>query len=208
MAFADASLLGITLAHWLVVASALIGATGAAAYIRDTLAGRSQPNRVTWGLWAAAPLIATGAAIAAQADGWATFRIFMSGFMPLLIFCASFMNRRSFWKASRFDIACAALSIGALIAWALARSPVLAILLAAVADGFAGLPTLLKAWRHPETETPGFYVLSFLAALIVLPAIPAWTIENSAFQVYLLAMNSLLVLAIYRKRILAARRPA
>lgn len=201
----DAIFLGLSVAHWLVVVSALINVVAASAYIRDTIAGRSQPNRVSWFLWAATPLIATGAAIAAHADGWATFRIFMSGFMPLLIFLASFVNRQSYWRASRFDYGCAALSIAALIAWSLAQSPVLAILLAAIADGFAGLPTLAKAWRHPETETGGFYALSFISALIVMPAIPVWTIENSAFQIYLLIANLVLLIAVYKGRLIPAR---
>ena len=34
------------------------GAAGAAVYLRDTLRGTTQPNRVTWLLWAVAPLLA------------------------------------------------------------------------------------------------------------------------------------------------------
>jgi len=41
-----------------VILGAAIGSAGAALYLRDTLRGVTQPNRVTWLLWAAAPLLA------------------------------------------------------------------------------------------------------------------------------------------------------
>lgn len=86
-------------AHWLVVLSALISIAGSFAYIRDTLKGRSKPNRVSWGMWALAPLIGTAAALSAHADIWATVRIFLAGFLPLLVFLASFINPQSLLEA-------------------------------------------------------------------------------------------------------------
>src|SRR6185437_3311743 len=44
--------------NWVYVGSA-IGAFGTAVYLRDTLRGTTKPNRVTWLLWAVAPLLAT-----------------------------------------------------------------------------------------------------------------------------------------------------
>jgi hypothetical protein len=184
--------------HWLVLLSAAISLSGAAAYIRDMWRGKSKPNLVTWGLWAFAPLIATGAALSAGADSWATVRIFMAGFGPLLIFLAAFFIPQSYWKLTVFDYACGALSLIALGAWLVADSPILAILLAASADMLATLPTMLKAWKYPETETLYTYFVGLFTASIVIPAIPVWNIENSAFQVYLLVANTALFLIVMR----------
>src|SRR5690242_9538438 len=104
----------VSLAHWLVLLSAVISLSGAVAYIRDMIRGKSKPNLVTWGLWGFAPLIATGAALAADADGWSTVRIFMSGFGPFLIFFSAFLVKQGYWKLSKFDYACGMLSIIAL----------------------------------------------------------------------------------------------
>ncbi len=198
--------LDISLAHWLVAISALISLSGAFAYIRDMVRGKSKPNLVTWGLWAFAPLIATGAALTADADGWATVRIFMSGFAPLLVFIAAFFVKQGYWKLSKFDYACGILSLVALAAWIVADSPILAILLAAIADLFATLPTILKAWKHPETETLYTYFVGLLTASIIIPAIPVWNIENVAFQVYLLIANTALFLCVLREYILKRKR--
>lgn len=192
------SFVGISLAHWLVLISALISLSGAFAYIRDMLKGKSKPNLVTWGLWAFAPLIATGAAISAEADLWATVRIFMSGFSPLLVVLTALFISQKYWKLSAFDYACGILSLFALGAWLAADSPVLAILLAAIADLFATLPTIIKAWKYPETETLYTFFVGLFTASIVIPAIPVWNIENSAFQIYLLLANAALFLCVFR----------
>jgi len=185
--------------HWLVILSALISMAGASVYIRDTLAGKTQPNRVTWSLWATAPLIGAAAAVASGADVWAVVRVFFAGFMPLLVFLASFVNRRSYWRLNRFDLGCGAMSIAALVVWAAADSPQLAILLAAVTDGFTAIPTLTKAWRFPETETGAMFIGSFLSSMLVMPSIPVWNIENAAFTIYLALASALMLVAIYRK---------
>lgn len=194
-------MLGISLIHWLVILSVLISTAGAFAYIRDTLVGKTKPNRVSWSMWALSPLISTAAALSAGADGWPTLRIFIAGLLPLLIFLASFVNKRSYWKMGGFDLICGAFSLLAVILWAAIASPQLAILCAIIGDIFASFPTLIKTWKYPDTETGAMYFASLLSVLLVLPSIPVWNIANAAFQVHLLIMSSLLLFAVYRKPI-------
>lgn len=189
---------GISIAHWLVVLSVLLSLSGAIVYIRDMFRGKSKPNLVTWGLWAFAPLIATGAALSVNADYWSTIRIFMSGFGPLLVFIFAFIVKQGYWKLSKFDYLCGALSLIALVVWLMVGSPLIAILIAAVADLFATLPTVIKAWKYPETETLYTYFIGLFTASIVIPAIPIWNIENSAFQIYLLLANITLFIIVLR----------
>lgn len=192
-------LLEISLAHWLVVVSAVLSLSGALAYIRDMFRGKSKPNLVTWGLWALTSLVAAFAAISVGSDKWATARIFVAGLGPLLVFIFALIIRKSYWKLSRFDYLCGAVSIIAILSWVLANSPLIAILLLAIADLFATLPTLIKAWKYPETETTYTYFIGLFTAWIIVPAIPVWNIENSAFQVYLLIANTALFIAVFRR---------
>ena len=187
--------------HILVLISACISVAGATAYIRDTLAGKTKPNRVSWSLWALAPLIGTAAAISAGANPWTTVRIFLAGFLPLLVVIASFINRQSYWKLTTFDYLCGLCALAAFAVWGALDAPLLAILFAAIGDGFASLPTIIKAWNYPETETRVAYITSLVSVILVIPSIPEWNIENSAFQIYLLIVNTLLLIAVYRKRL-------
>lgn len=194
--------------HWLVILSAVISVLGSVAYIRDTIKGKSKPNRISWLMWSVAPLIGTGAALSAGADIWATTRIFLSGFLPLIVFTISFINPKSFWKLNKFDFICGIFSLIAIIVWSIIGFPIIAILFAVIADGFASLPTIIKSWKYPETETGLTFLASFLATLLILPSIQKWNIENSAFQIYLLLANAFIISAIYRKRLCKKEIPA
>ncbi|MCX6724074.1 MAG: hypothetical protein NT155_02765 [Candidatus Staskawiczbacteria bacterium] len=187
--------------HWLVILSAIISISGSSVYIFDTLKGKTKPNRVSWFMWAIAPLIATGAALYASADIWVTVRTFLAGFMPLIILTCSFVNKQSYWKLTKLDMACGACSLLALIVWFFANSPTMAILLLAVGDGLAALPTIFKVWKHPETETGLTFLMALLATVIIFPSIPVWNIQNSAFQIYLFVVNIFIVFSIYRKQL-------
>lgn len=190
----------IEFAHWLVILSSIILIAGSFTYVKDTLNGKTKPNRVSWFMWALAPLIGTGAALSAGADNWATFRIFLAGLLPLIVFTASFKNKNSYWKITKFDLACGISSAFALVLWFLANSPTMAILFAALGDGFAALPTLKKSWASPETETKITYVLGLIAALLTIPSVPVWDIENSAFLIYLIALNTIIIAVLYRRK--------
>src|ERR1700722_166391 len=188
----------MSFAHILVIVSALLTIFAASVYIRDTLKGQTKPNRVSWFLWALLPLIGTAAAFRANADPWATVRVFLAGLLPLIIIIASFWNKKSYWQLTSFDWLCGAFALLAIAIWLTLDSPKLAILFAAIRDGFAALRTVVKAWKHPKTETGITYVINFIAVLLVIPSIPIWNIENSAFQIYLLITNLVLIISIYK----------
>src|SRR6478609_11527748 len=96
----------MTWEHWLVLLSLGISLFGCFTYLHNMFTGTTKPNLVSWSLWALAPLIATGAAISSGADAWGTARVFISGFVPLLIFVFGLFVRQSYWKLTRFDFFC------------------------------------------------------------------------------------------------------
>lgn len=76
-----------------VILGALINLAGGASYIRDTIRGTVRPNRVSWGLWAVAVMVAFSAEIS-QGVGVLSLATFITGFVPLLIFLASFAKKK------------------------------------------------------------------------------------------------------------------
>lgn len=187
--------------QYLVFVGAAVNLFGAFFYIKETIRGNTKPNRVTWLLWSIAPLIAT---IAALADGvrLSVLPVFMSGFVPLLIFIFSFVNRNSYWQLEKFDYLCGLFSVLALIFWGITKNPAIAIIFAIASDGSAALPTLVKAWKYPETETGTPYMTGLFSALTSFTAIKVWNFSYYAFPIYLVIVCTLLILAVYRNRIL------
>ena len=189
----------LTVAQFLVIVSAVLMIWGGYAYFRDTLSGKTRPNRVSWFMWALAPLVSLGAAFSVDAEIWPSIRVIVGGIVPAAVFLASFANQKSYWKLTRFDWICGGLSLLAMIFWGLADSPLAAIILATGANTFATVPTFIKAWNYPQTETRLTFVTSFLSSVLILPSIQQWNIENSAFQIMLVVTTGLLLFSVYRK---------
>jgi hypothetical protein len=87
-----------------------------------------------------------------------------------------------------------------IILWALTDNPNLAILFSLAADLFAGIPTVIKSYKHPETESWIAYAISALGFGMGVLAIQTFTFENYAFISYLFLMNGLLALLAARKQ--------
>ncbi|MEK7060948.1 MAG: hypothetical protein AAB931_00325, partial [Patescibacteria group bacterium] len=94
----------------------IIVSLGGLTYFYKTLKGEVQPNRITWILWALAPLIAFAAQIK-QGVGIQSWITFVYGFVPLLVLLASFINKKSYWKITKLDLVFGFLSLVGLILW-------------------------------------------------------------------------------------------
>lgn len=180
--------------QYLVILGAIVNITGSSLYIREIFQGKTKPNKMTWLMWSIAPFIAT---VAALSNGvrWAVVPVFVSGFVPFLIFLASLVNKKAYWKLERFDYVCGLFSVLALMLWAITRHASIAIVFAILSDGFAGLPTLIKSWKYPDTETAEAYAAGLFSALTSFFALKAFNFSELAFPIYLVLMTSSLFVA-------------
>jgi len=189
----------------LAAAAAALPAAGYASYLRDTLRGKTQPNRASWALWAAAASIAFAAELAQHTPLTAALVTLVLGADPALILAASLASRQAYWQAGRLEWACAALACAALAAWALTRRGDTAIALAIAADLLAAVPTIAKSWSNPQSETAGTYIASAAGAAIMLLAVPDWSFAAAAFPAYVVAICATITGLITRPRTPAAR---
>jgi len=185
--------------EYLVFAAVAATLLSALVYIRSMFRGGAKPNRVSWLMWAIAPWIAAGAAVS-NGVGWSVLPVFMAGISPLLIFTASFLTKRAYWKLSAFDYICGVLSGLALLLWYLTKEPNIAIVFSIFSDGLATIPTLTKAWKYPETESIWPFITGVFGASSSLVAATTWSFSEYAFPAYLLIANALVLAAIYGKK--------
>ncbi|HBD04888.1 TPA: hypothetical protein DCZ32_00320 [Candidatus Uhrbacteria bacterium] len=185
---------------YFVLLGAVVNIFGVFSYIKDTLRGETKPNKVTWLMWSIAPLIATAAALSNDVS-WAVLPVFMSGFCPLLVFVFSFVNPNAYWKLGALDYVCGLFSLLALVLWGITKEPNVAIAFAIASDSFALVPTLIKSWKRPETESVIAYTTGLFNGLTSFAAIRLWGFSEIAFPVYLVIGNSALIFAIMRRKI-------
>ena len=176
-----------------------IGSLGSLSYLIATIKGRARPNRVTFFFWALASLIAFAAELT-EGVRIQSIMTLMVGLSPLAIFLASFVNPKSDWRLTRFDLGCGVLALIGTVLWAFTRSGNLAILFSIAADGFAAIPTIVKSYRHPESENRWLYLASAINAGMTLLTVREWTFAFYGFPAYILAVTVLIFGLVIRPR--------
>lgn len=187
------------LPDYFAIIGAIIGSLGGFYYLFETLVGRAQPNRVTWLLWGIFPMVIF---VAQRAQGvesvsWASF---VAGFTPFLIVAASFFNGKAYWKTEPRDYCLMAAAVTGIVLWALTDRPNLALLFSLLADLLAGMPTVIKAYRHPRSESWVAFAISTLGFGMSLLSVHTYNFENTAFVAYLFLLNGALAVLASRGR--------
>ncbi len=184
--------------HRFVYLASLISLAGGVLYIRDTLRGLTEPNRVTWSLWGLLPLLAF--AIERQNHvGISSLFTLMLGLVPIAIVIASFRNPNATWKIGRFDLACGAISLAGVVVWLFIDQPTLALVTFVVADVFAALPTVRKSWLEPETESWFAFFAGVLSSGITLMTLNEWTTIGALFPLSILVMDTIICFLVITK---------
>jgi hypothetical protein len=174
-----------------VIVGTLIGAVGAVVYLVDTVKGKVKPNRVSFLLWSIAPFIAFAAQIK-QGVGLESVMTFSTGFLPITTFSASFVNKNAEWKVTRFDLLCGFLSLVGLALWLITKVGNVAILFSILADGLAAVPTIVKAYRYPDTELAWPWLATSFGVVLTLLTLSKITFANSGFIIYIMLVNALI----------------
>jgi len=175
-----------------VIVGVIIQFLGGLSYLIDTIKGKIQPNKVSWLLWSIAPLVAFAAEIT-QGVGVQSLATFITGFVPLLVFTSSFVNKKAHWEIKRFDLFCGALSFIGIALWYVTKVGNIAIFFSILADGLAAVPTIVKSYHEPETESDIVYLFGIVNAGIALLVIKNWNFQNYGFPLYLLIVQIILV---------------
>jgi hypothetical protein len=120
-------------------------------------------------------------------------------FSGMLLLQSAVITGLTLWKGvggtSKIDYTCLVIAIIGVIGWKLTGNPILGISFSILADLAAYIPTFIKTWQHPSTETPWYYAIGTVSALLGLLA---YKIElGSLFQIYIVAANIVMFICIY-----------
>lgn len=88
------------------------------------------------------------------------------------------------------------LSLIGLALWGITKVGNVAIVFAMLADGLACVPTLVKSWIDPDSESDSVFLFGTINSLIGLLVITNWQFENYAFSTYMFLANFILMIFI------------
>lgn len=97
-----------------------VNAIGLFSYFLDTIKGKIKPNKVSFALWSIAPIVAAFAQFK-QGVGIQSLMTLSVGVFPIVIFFGSFVNKKAYWKITRFDLSIGALALIGLILWQITK---------------------------------------------------------------------------------------
>ncbi len=168
-------------------------------YLINTARGRTKPNKVTWFFWGIAPLIAF---FAQKQNGVGSESLFTLGvsIAPLLIFIVSFINPQAYWKLTKLDIVMGVTALLSFTLWQVTGNGLVAVIFAVLTDFFASIPTVIKAWSYPETETITPYITGVIGATFILTTITSWKLINYLFPLYIAIICTIIALTINLRR--------
>ena len=143
-----------------LISSALI-LIGAGPYIRDILRKKAHPHVLSWLGWG---FITALGASAMYADGstWPAAIVFANSIACLTIVLFSVINKVGVWQTSFFDWFFFGMGLLGIVLWQTLNLPVLALICALVADFSFGVPTIIKTYKDPSTETSFVWVAAAL----------------------------------------------
>ncbi|MDQ3076093.1 MAG: hypothetical protein M3Q34_03110 [bacterium] len=174
-------------------------------YIRDTLLGKTKPNIVSWFIWFLAPNIAAIVSLS-KGGGLAMLPIFMATFTPFAVICIALFKKNAVWKVGILDYVCLALSLLAIVVWLFLEEGNLATAFAILADLIAFIPTFVKSWKSPDSETLGPYFSGMLNPVITVLTLTALSFNTYGFAFYLFLGNFVEIIIVYfRRRYLSSR---
>lgn len=87
-----------------------------------------------------------------------------------------------------------AAAIVGIVLWAISDNPNLALLFSLLADMLAGIPTVIKSYRHPQSESWIAYAISTFGFGMSFLSVQTYEFQNTAFVAYVFIINGVLAL--------------
>jgi len=175
----------------------LIALIGYIPYIRDCIKGKTKPHVITWFTWALVSFLAFGI----QFFNEGGFGSFINLFMGIICTVIFIFGLRSGTKdITRTDWIAFVLALIAIGLWLIVKQPLLSIILVVFIDIMSFLPTILKGWKKPYTETPITFALSSVKNGLSIYALSANSLVIVIYPAYALIANALFVIMLLMRR--------
>ncbi|MBA3724167.1 MAG: hypothetical protein H0W89_04755 [Candidatus Levybacteria bacterium] len=179
---------------FLGVAALIINIAGYIPYIRDIFRNKVKPHPVTWGVWT---ILTTIVAFNQVSNGGGYSSLFFISTALLVGFVFILSLRYGMGGASKIDRLCLCLAILLLVYWLTVQETRISTLLVVTIDGIAAVPTILKTYQHPETESYNQWSLAGIAGFLTILSVPRLDWVLLLYPVYVLIANSAIVIVKY-----------
>ena len=185
------------------LASALLSVYAFAPYIRDTLSGRTRPQRASWLIWSVLGCIALMSQIAEGATSSLWFPVFQVG-GTIAVFLTT-MRRGTGPLLRQGDMPILGAAALGLILWSLTDNSLYALTITIGISLLGGMATVKKAYLFPNSETHSTWVWSLCASCLAMLAVGRLDWVLLAYPMYLFTLYAAILIGIGMGRARDAR---
>lgn len=175
---------------FLGIAAVVLNTIGYYPYIRDILRGKVKPQRMTWGIWTILTSIFAVNQIANE-GGWSSLFFVSTSILVLVTFLLSL--KFGVGGFGKLDIICFIFALALFIYWATIQNTRISTLVAVNIDLIAIIPTIIKTFKLPDTESYPQWMLAGIGGLLSLFAVPKLDWALIIYPVYIFVANYVVV---------------
>ncbi|MHC1716290.1 MAG: hypothetical protein AB9915_00110 [Candidatus Dojkabacteria bacterium] len=179
------------------IIAVLIALGGYIPYIKDCIKGKTKPHVVSWFIWALVSFIAFGIQFLNQGGAGSFINLFM-GIICTIVFIFALRNGTK--DVTKFDIISFILALIAIILWLVVKQPLWSIILVIFIDIMSFLPTMVKGWKKPWSETVVTFEMSSIKNALSIYALSTYSLTNVAYPGYALIANVFFVIMLILRR--------
>ena len=155
-------------------------------YIQDIFAKKTKPERASWIIWG----VLTGIAFFSQLAKGASNSLWLSGLETLgisIVFLLSIKHGVGGW--TKRDIFILITATAGLALWYVTKEPAVALYIIIAVDATGTIPTIIKSYEAPETETLTTWIMVAIAGIIAMLSVGSWNIILLSYPIYIFLGN-------------------
>lgn len=186
----------------LLLLSTLIVSLGYLVYITSILKGETKPHRTTRIVLLIITVVVFSSLLA-QGNQTSIWLAGSSALLSTIVFVLAMKYGMGGW--TKLDIGCLLIALLAIVMWKITNNPTVALFLSIGADFTGVLPTIFKVAKFPHTETWLFFAADMVASTLNLLAVRRWVLEEYAYALYLLLINTVIIFFIFKPLLLSKK---
>ena len=159
---------------------------GAPFYLIDILKHKTKPQRTTWLIWSVQGLVAFVAQFQLHAK-WSLLFVGFSALGNLIVYGLSLFYGVGGW--SKLEIGSLIIALLGLIISIVANAPLIAIFGVIVADMAGVIPTAIKVYKAPESETTITWIALGISPLFAALSVGKFSPSLLLYPVYLAVID-------------------
>ncbi|MCA9351783.1 hypothetical protein KC866_00085 [Patescibacteria group bacterium] len=153
-------------------------------YLKDIARKKVQPHAISWAGWGLTTLLAFFA-MSSELFNWAAFIVLVNSLACFVVVIFSYVKGVAVTIFSQYDSIFLVSGLLGVVLWQYFNNPDLAIIFAIIPDLSFGIPTIIKTYTNPFSETKLAWLMSTLSGFFSIFAISYVSFTEIAYPIYL-----------------------